>query len=146
MKAPSREDGSVLVIGLLLLALLSLLGATAAGTAALEWRMTAATVQRARALARAEIALRSALAGDALLQRARDTGAPATWPGSGPMLRVRARYLGRTPPPAAGGAATEYYEVSASAVVPRGTTVAVVQGVARPVGAAEWRRVYWYER
>ncbi|HYW05295.1 MAG TPA: PilX N-terminal domain-containing pilus assembly protein [Gammaproteobacteria bacterium] len=132
------QRGNVLALGLLMLTLLSLLGVTAAGMAALEWRMAAASARRARALEKAEIAILDALEGGSLLAGARGAGGtPVTRSYDG--IPVRARYLGSRP--TAGGAPAEYYELSAG--IRPGPIV--VQGVRRSA-AGTWQPVYWYER
>ena len=132
------QQGNVLAIGLLMLTLLSLLGVTAAGMAALEWRMAAASARRARTLEKAELAILDAMQGASLLQSARDAGgSPVTQTHGG--IPVHARYLGSRP--TTGGALVEYYEVSAGAR----PSATVVQGVSRDATGA-WHPLYWYER
>ncbi|HYW92087.1 MAG TPA: PilX N-terminal domain-containing pilus assembly protein [Gammaproteobacteria bacterium] len=132
------QQGNVLAVGLLTLTLLSLLGVTAAGMTALEWRMAAASARRARALEKAEVAILDALRGASLLPSARDAaGTSVTESHDG--IPVRARYLGRRL--TTGGTPEEYYELSAGGM----SGPVVVQGVRRSTAGA-WRPVYWYER
>jgi hypothetical protein len=122
--APSRQNGAVLAIVLVLLAAAASLAASVAGSAALELGMTARTADTVQAFRAADAGLRAALASGAW-DPAVEWRNTATLPGGARWTAaMRLAAVGVPPPPAP----TEWHFEIESTGELDGATASLVQG------------------
>jgi type IV pilus assembly protein PilX len=143
---PRAECGSALIVGMLLLAVLSLLAISGMYTSASELMMSGNEQYRARAFEAAQTGIERAIAAGSFNSTLTTTVSETLEAGDSYKVTIRPRGTTAPPPGYDATADVQHFEIESHGLSLRGSHVTSVQGLFVAPQSGARVRTYWYRK